>query len=564
MKKRTLAFILSMTMAIALLAGCGSSGDGKNGEKVSKETKTIDSSNGVIEAAAAEEQVDKLVTTLNTASFDTSPFATPSAANIIRPLMYATLIYSPYYGAPLEECQMWLAESVTKADDYTYDIKLHENITDSKGNNIDADDVIFGYEMSKERAQFLAVGTDAEYIKKTGDYSLQIKTTTKAPGVIESLLSSVQLCIVDKEWYETASDEELQNDPAVTGAYAIKEIVAGSSVTFEAVDDYWMPEDVRPIGAYQNVKEIEFKVITEDSMRAIALENGEVDLTLIKNSTELQRFYSGGKAVDGYNVSIDWSPTCHSMFLNMDSGKSVLADSPELRKAALHAVNSEDILLASGNTLETAQIMNAFGTKVQNGYLEEWDDEDYFSYDAEKAQKYLEDAGYKKGEVTLRVLTCVSLYNDSVRSALIANLEAAGFKVDSLAVDQALFNTYKNDSTQWDIIIDSKISQTGSIVGLWDSCFNPSGYTNGSVCFTHDDQLVKLLGDTANVSDEASFRAFQSYLNEQAICKGLYTGMGIAAAQNGIIQIAWGSSGAVYYTPNAMVFAADYKSVGSK
>ena len=48
---------------------------------------------------------------------------------------------------------------------------------------------------------------------------------------------------------------------------------------------------------------------------------------------------------------------------------------------------------------------------------------------------------YKPGEVTLRVMTSSMLFNDSVRAVLIANLEAAGFKVDSLAVDQALFNT---------------------------------------------------------------------------------------------------------------------------
>lgn len=564
--KRFLALAVTAVMVLSLLAGCNS-GSSSSGAQPAAEpdeapsTTLMDTQEGKIEGEAAAGMVDKLVTTLQTASFDTSPFAPPTMGMIMKPMMYATLIYRDYYGAPLEDCTMWLAKSVTKVDDVTYDIELYDNITDSKGNHIDADDVVFSYEMSESLGQFVNAGTNMESLTKTGDLSLRMVVKNTATGALEDLLSNTQLYIVDKEWYESASEEERRTDPAVTGAYRVASVVSGSSVVLEAVEDYWQKDPaLLPKAAYQNVKTVEFKVITEASMRAIALENGEVDITTINNS-DLPHFFDNGQALEGYNVAIAGGTTGNHLFLNMDSGKSVLADNVDLRRAVLYAISSEDVMFATGADDYTGIVSRTLGTRNQAGYLDRWDEEDYFDYDPAKAAEYLAAAGYKPGEVTLRVMTSSMLFTDSVRSVLIANLEAAGFKVDSLAVDQALFNTYKNDSTQWDVMIDMKGGQTGHITGCWDYCFNPDGYTNGSVCFTHDDTLTSLLAEANKNADEASMVAFHDYLKEQAICKGLYTSLSASASTDGILEITMGSMGSTYL-PNALVFSSDYQSVG--
>lgn len=565
MKKCTkiLALVLSAAMLLAVLAGCGSNSapDAENSPAPADTVATIGSQEGKLEGTKTTEMVDKVIFALQTTSFDTSPFAPPTMGMIMKPMMYATLIYRTYYGAPLEDCKMWLAKSVTEVEENTYDIELYDYIHDSKGNHIDAEDVLFSYEMSQELGQFVNAGTNMESLTKTGDYTLRMVTTKSSPGVLEDLLSNTQLYIVDKQWYESASEDERRNDPAVTGAYGVKSVVNGSSAVLEAVDDYWQTDmELRPTAAYQNVKEVEFKVITEASMRAIALETGEVDVAPL-NTSDLQRFYENGASKPGYNVAIAGGTSGTHMFLNMESGVSVLADNVDLRRAVLYAISSEDIMLASGNTEETAKVLRTLGTSSQAGFLDVWNEEEYFDYNPEKARECLEAAGYKPGEVTLKVMTSSMLFTDAVRSVLIANLEEAGFKVDSLAADQALFNTYKNDPTQWDVILDLKGGQTGHIIGCWDYCFNPEGYTNGSVCFTHDDKLTALLDDANNKGDEASMIAFHNYLKEQAICKGLYAGLSITAAQDGILEITMGSMGATCL-PNALVFAEDYKSVG--
>ena len=74
------------------------------------------------------------------------------------------------------------------------------------------------------------------------------------------------------------------------------------------------------------------------------------------------------------------------------------------------------------------------------------------------------------------------------------------------------------------------------------------------------DELVRLLNEANVNTDEESMSAFHDYLVDQAICKGLYAVMRTSAAQDGILEIT--SAGGGQVLPNAIVFAADYESVG--
>ena len=555
--KKFLAMLLALVMILGLFSACGGSGEpAKEEAKVDVPQETIiQAEGGTIEGTAAAKQVNKIRVALTNNSFDVSPFAGPSGARdwFVNNL-YATLFCQPYFGASLEELQPWVAESYTKIDDLTYTIKLRENVVDNQGNKITADDVIFSYEMMYTHSQIAQIGTDMESMEKVNDYELTIKLAKSGVGIIENLLSNYRMSIVDKDWFEAASDEDKTMNPAVTGAYYIKEYVPGSSLIIEAVDNYWMSADDGCSAALQNVKTIEYTAIKEAAMRSIALENGEIDMTQV-TATELQRFYDKG-AKGGYNVLINGGNMFNVMLLNMDEkSTSPLAADINLRKAVLYAVNSEDYLYAAGNTEATSKVCYSMVSDAYAGFNEEWT-KDYWNYDAAKAAECYAASGKKPGEVTLRLLSRTST-GDGVHSLLIAELEAAGFKVELMAVDQALFNTYKNDSSQWDICIDSK--GTGSHAAqIWDEMFNPAGYQNGSVCFTHDEVLNEKLA-AATTGDQAAVDAFHNYLIEIACSKGLIYTMKFTVAQDGILEM----TPSACFNPriNAYVFADDYKSV---
>lgn len=559
MKKQVLAFLLCVAMLVPTLAACGPSEPSSSGADES--AVPIEGNEGHIEGEATTEQVDKVVVTLGTSTVDVSPFAPSSPSVIMKNELYATMYSRPYYGAPIDECYPWIAKSYEQVDEYTYDIEIFDYITDSKGNAITADDVVFSYETSATVGQF----TDAaalESITKLDDTHVRMVLNTTMPGIFEVLLTHEQLCIVNQEWYENASDDEKMNDPATTGPYTVKSFTAGAGATLVAVENYWQtdPAYQSPL-TQRNVKEMEFKVVTESSMRVIGLENKEVDVTSIKAS-DLKNFYDGstGKAKDGWNVGVAPGLYTYAAFLNMDSGVSILADNLELRKAILYAIDSEQIMLASGNTDITGSALHAFGCPVYEGYSEKWDQEDYYDYDPAKASECLAAAGYKPGEVTIRLLSSSSVFPDSVRSVIISQLQAVGINVDNLSVDQALFSNYKNDSSQWDLMIDVKRTSSGHITGMFNNCFNPTSYTNGSVCFTHDDVLVDMLDKAISDPSEDNLYAFGAYLRDNAICYGLYTANTIYVAQDGILDMPWNNYS--YVIPGGFTYAVDYASVG--
>ena len=141
---------------------------------------------------------------------------------------------------------------------------------------------------------------------------------------------------------------------------------------------------------------------------------------------------------------------------------------------------------------------------------------------------------------------------------MVANLEAAGFNVELLTYDQALFSTYNLDPSQWDMMLDSK-GATGNIVTCWDNNFNPANRNGNTVCFTHDDELIDLLDSATATGSEEDIENFHQHLKELACVKGLYTAKTIIVGQDGILDLA--VNGNMNPRVNAFTFAEDYQSV---
>lgn len=557
--KRLAALMLAGLMAFSA-AGCGGSGSSNGSSDAADGTNSASESGAQSSAStaqAAEGMVDKVVFALTASDFDMSPFATGSTPrNWMVQNVYAALYCMPYYGASLEEMEPWLAKSCEKVDDLTYKVTLYDYIHDSKGNAITSEDIVFSYDMCYEKGGDVRIGSYLDNIEIVDDYTMLFHLKKSGPGVMEYLMGNYTLSVCDKEWYESATDEEKNNDPAATGAYKIVDYAQGASITLEAVEGYWQTDDsLRCSADTQNVKTIEYKVITEASMRSIALENGEIDATVI-DASELKRYYSDGQPLDGYTVNIADGTFCYTAFVNMEPGQGSLAEDENLRKAALYALDSESILYGGNFDEDTGEVCYSLGTPVMAGYNDSWS-EDYFNYDPDKAKEFYEASGHKEGEVTIRLLSRTSI-PDGIHSVMVANLEAAGFKVELLTYDQALFSTYNLDPSQWDIMLDNK-GATGNIVTCWDNNFNPENRKGNTVCFTQDDTLIDDLNAATATGSGEDIEAFHQHLKDLACCKGLFTSKTIIVGQDGIIDLAL--TGNMEPRVNAFTFASDYQSV---
>lgn len=563
--KKLAALMLAGVMAFSVAACGGGSGSGnssgEDGSAADTGTASAGSESGGNStnntAQAADGMVDKVVFALTESDFDMSPFGAASTPRFYMVQnVYASLYCMPFYGASLEEMEPWLAKSCEKVDDLTYKVTLYENIHDSKGNAITSEDIIFSYQMCYEVSADVRIGSYLDNIEAVDDYTMLFHLKKSGPGVMEYLMGNYTLSVCDKEWYENASDEERYNDPAATGAYKIVNYSQGASITLEAVEDYWKTdESLRCSAETQNVKTIEYRVITEASMRSIALENGEIDATVI-DANELKRYYENGQAMDGYTVNIEDGTYCNVVFVNMEPGQGSLADDENLRLAALYALDSESIMYGGNFDEDTGEVCYSLGTPVMAGYNEAWS-EDYFNYDPDKAREYYEASGHADGEVTIRLLSRTSIA-DGIHSVMVANLQAAGFNVELLTYDQALFSTYNLDPSQWDMMLDNK-GATGNIVTCWDNNFNPENRNGNTVCFTQDDTLIDDLNAATATGSAEDIEKFHQHLKDLACCKGLFTNKTIIVGQDGILDLA--VNGNMLPRVNAFTFAQDYQSV---
>ncbi len=583
--KRVLVLVLSLIMVFSLAACSGGSDNGTNdnGDASNEGTNNEGNTNngneegnnsGAGSELATQEfvtqagqnqdgQVDNVVIAMSSTSVNVGPFAPNSPGSVGKSALYGKLFFQPYFGAPIEECIPWLASGYEQIDDVTYRVTLYDYITDSKGNQITADDVIWSGQTSMEIGQFVDYGAYVESVEKEDDYTIVFHMTSNAPNLFASIVTSMNFCIVDQEWYENASDEERSTDPATTSAYTVKEFVSGSRAVLEARDDYWQTDDALNEGvlpAYQNVKTVTYTAITEASMRVIALQNGEVDVAPI-SSTDLGNFYdiNSGENLDGWTVLRPAPTYVQAIFPNM-SDQSIVGQNLDLRKAIFHALDAESIMMAAGESTATSILLNAFANPRYLGYQEEWDQEEYWPYDPALASEYLASAGYEPGEVTITLLTSSGLYTDSVRSVIISQLNAVGINVENLSVEQALFSTYKNDKTMWDLMMDLKSSTTGHIAGLYSYNFAAENYAEGQggVNFWIDDGVYELVKRINNDPSDANILEMEQYLRDNAAILGLYGNSVLNVAQDGIEELSLYSG--TQMEPAAFVFADDYVS----
>ena len=256
-----------------------------------------------------------------------------NGGNSIWYQIYNCLMSNPAFGTEVGKMDYNMAESVDfSADNLTATVKLVDYIHDSKGNPIKAEDVVFSFLTApRVSSSYAIIDNYVVDIVALDELTVKITLNKSTPGTWESLLANVP--IVSKTLYENASEEERSTDPAATGAYRVKDHVAGGTTVLEAIDDFWQKDELRNIYQIANAKELHYVGITESSMRVVALENGELDAMFI-DINQVQRFLDD----PNWTVKEIWTTNPGNIVLN-GSENSPFHDNIALRKAVLHAID---------------------------------------------------------------------------------------------------------------------------------------------------------------------------------------------------------------------------------
>ena len=510
--KKLLALLLALTMVFSLAAG-GSSASSSTGSTAPAESAAPAESGPMNEAPAVENAAP-------TSSMSKVRYGISGTVSTLQPFLATGIVnqnvmYGVYeclfaYNKDITDIEPQIGKSYTTEDNLTYDVEMFDYVTDSQGNKITADDVVFSFETLK------AAGVQGdlnklESIEKTGEYSVRIVVNSKIIGTFANICRFTP--IVSQKAYE-ASGDGFSSAPVGTGPYVVTDFQPSVSVTLTRRDDYWQTDDSqRAWLSSANLEEITLVTIAEGSQQAIAMQTNAVDVVSIPQT-------AGEVFLNDPNCSFfpQTAPLGFQIHCSGDA-HSPLADNAKLREAIFRAIDVNAIIAVAYGGYGEKQY--TVGPASASDFQEAWKNEDYFDYNLDEAKKLLEEAGYKPGELKLQLLT-INLETWSKTAQVIQqNLSQIGVDVEIINGDAALYVSLMGDGANFDLLLHNQTKPV--LANIWESRFNAEAYNGKTSTGFDDPKLQELLQGCiyeTNHTDE-SVDAFHQYLKEQAYSRGL-------------------------------------------
>lgn len=409
--KRKVAFLLAIVMMMAVLSGCGGSGN---------ESKTSASEVSNAEGSTAAESGRDSVTIRVE-----SPWATFDP-------MKASLYVDYYEINQMYESLMWvddesvvqplLAESWKVSDDgKEYIFNIRKGVKFHNGEELKASDVVFTYLKAMDEAALMSNFGPTNNVEEVDEYTVKL-TLDNAFAPLLSFLANVR--IVNETFY-TEQGGELGNVACGTGPYKLVDTTPNVECSMEAFPDYWRGE--------AEIKNIKFTIITDDTTAAVSYMAGEVDFI----STSASQFLEIESEPDKY--SFKSVPTKHTALIYMNTEKAPF-DNKTLRKAIQHAVDRD------------AMIQVAFSGYAKPAYLQgdessfgvNYDYVQYYDYDLDKARELLAQAGYPDGVDLGTIITNSGTYMEKCAVVMQASLSEIGCTLEVVGME----NTAMTDLTR--------------------------------------------------------------------------------------------------------------------
>jgi microcin C transport system substrate-binding protein len=197
------------------------------------------------------------------------------------------LIYEPLMTSSLDEVSTEygaLAEAASHPDDFSFVIyRLRPQAKWHDGKPVTAEDVIFSLDTFKKYDPMAsAYYRHVVKAEKIGDR--EVKFVFDMPGNRELPQIVGQLTVLPKHWWEGTDSQGRKRDisattleiPLGSGAYRLKEFVAGRTVTLERVKDYWGHDLSVNIGR-NNFDELRYEYFRDSIVAIEAFKADQVD-----------------------------------------------------------------------------------------------------------------------------------------------------------------------------------------------------------------------------------------------------------------------------------------------
>ena len=327
---------------------------------------------GVVNAAPVAEQL-VVLTGADASTFDPH-FTTDSATELFNKNIYSNLTR---FNAKMQiEPDLALSWS-TSADGLEWTFKLRPNVTFHDGTKLTADDVKASFEriLNPETGSPRRSVLNSIQKVEAKDASTVVLHTKYPTGALAQFLAHPAAAVISSAAIKTHG-KNLGKNPVGSGPFKFKEWKLGEEIVLERFENYY---DGAPM-----VRNVHFRIVPEDSVRALLLQSKQADIALLLPVTEVKRLASDPniKALEVTSVM--------TYYYALNNTKPMLND-VRVRQALNYAL---DVDLIVGNILEgQGEVADAPLSKLTWGYSPI----KKYPYDPAKAKALLAEAGYPNG-----------------------------------------------------------------------------------------------------------------------------------------------------------------------
>jgi len=358
--KKTIALCLALMLLLVLMAGCSKDNDkvAEKGAETSGETKTG-------EIKYKEEVIVGVVG--NPPTFD------PNSSTSKKMLRTCVNIYETLVGFDVDTKEIIprLAKSWEMPADNEYIFYLRDDVKFHNGNPMTVKDVVYTLERCLEMPAAKPFVEDIDKMEVIDDYTLKIVLKKPSPIFLSNLTYGTIGIIPE------GSGDTIAKEPVGTGPFVLAEYKVDDYMLLERFDDYW--------GEQSPTKRLRLRIIPDHNARNMALEAGDIDISLMIYSVD----YSNLKARD--DIVCHKEPSVQVEYLALNVSKPPFNDI-HVRKAMAYAINTDAIVEGIyGGDVAPAKSMIA---SPVIGYD---DNVKTYEYNVEKAKEEMAKSKYPDG-----------------------------------------------------------------------------------------------------------------------------------------------------------------------
>ncbi len=358
-------------------------------------------------------------------------------------------------------------------------------------------------------------------VTATDQYTVVFELDPPAPWALNRILRGDNTAILPREVIEQHGDYNDWRNVVGTGPFMLTDHVEGTSWTYVKNPDYWGYDEKYPENRLPYVDEIQRLISKEQATILAMMRTGKADYIGYGGDTQITSI-DAATTLQETNPDLNLWPYSYRAETAMAFNTQISPwNDIRVRRAIQMAIDLETINRTYHQGWANPTAAAALGDAMV-GYVtpfEEWPDDlkEYYTYDSERAEALLDEAGYPRGADGIRFETVYGHldrgdFDLDYFQIVMEYLRAIGIDIEVEKIPVAQWGSYVRDSRGEGLFLN--VHNTDYITGL-DS-FYSTGYNPSNVNDPAFDAIMDAFrAATATEEQQRLAREAVMYIAEQ-------------------------------------------------